>query len=69
MAAYIAITDVQENKAIAPQNTSKNKNLRGNFMKSRKQLLCQLIGQKRYWSILIAKKRNKPNQWTLLSKR
>ncbi len=47
MADFTAIIDVLANADIAPPNIYKSKNLRGNFLKNRKQLLCQLIGQKK----------------------
>src|SRR3989338_5593405 len=68
-AAYIAIIVAPENTGLAPKSISKKANCKNKSLKSRKQLLRLLIGQKECWKNWSAKKNNKPNRQTLSQKR
>src|SRR3989344_6490854 len=69
MADFIAITVAPENTGLAPKNISKKANCKNKLLKSRKQLLCQPIGQKECWKNWSARKNSKLNQQTLSQKR
>src|SRR3990167_7788412 len=68
-ADYIAIIVAPENMGLAPKSISKKTNCKNRLLKSRKQLLCPLIGQKECWKCWNAKKNRKPNQQMLSHKR
>src|SRR3989338_10671669 len=58
-----------ENTGLAPKSISKKANCKNKSLKSRKQLLCLPIGQKKCWKSWSTKKNHKLNQQTLSQKR
>src|SRR3989338_3742264 len=68
-ADFTDIIVAPENTGLAPKSTSKKANCKNKLLKSRKQLLCPPIGQKKCWKSWSARKNRKPNQQTLLQKR
>src|SRR3989338_551195 len=68
-ADFTDIIVAQENTGLAPRNISKKANCKNKSLKSRKQLLCLPIGQKKCWKNWSARKNSKPNRQTLSQKR
>src|SRR3989344_3361056 len=68
-AAYIAIIVAPENTGLAPKSIFKRVNCKNKLLKSRKQLLCLPIGQKKCWKNWSERKNRKLNQQTLSQKR
>src|SRR3989338_605803 len=68
-ADFTNIIVAHESTGLAPKSISKKKNCKNKSLKSRKQLLCPLIGQKECWKSWSARKNHKINQQTLSQKR
>src|SRR3989344_4741191 len=51
-----------ENMGLAPKSISKKANCKNKLLKSRKQLLCPPIGQKKCWKSWSARKKINPDQ-------
>src|SRR3989338_7994457 len=67
--ACIAIIVAHESTGLAPKSIFKKANCKNRLLKSRKQLLCPPIGQKKCWKNWSARKNNKPNRQTFSQKR
>src|SRR3989338_2745456 len=68
-ADFTDIIVAHANTGLAPKSISKKANCKNKLLKSRKQLLCPPIGQKKCWKDWSAKKNRKPNRQTLSQKR
>src|SRR3990167_5506552 len=68
-ADFTDIIVAPENTGLAPKSISKKANCKNKLLKSRKQLLCLPIGQKKCWKNWSARKNRKLNQQTLSQKR
>src|SRR3989338_8522568 len=68
-ADFTAIIVARANMGLAPKSIFKKANCKNKSLKSRKQLLCLLIGQKKCWKNWSARKNSNPNQQTLSQKR
>src|SRR3989338_7590196 len=68
-ADFTDIIVAHESTGLAPRSISKKANCKNKSLKSRKQLLCQPIGQKECWKNWSARKNSKLNQQTLSQKR
>src|SRR3989338_5788799 len=68
-ADFTDIIVAPENTGLAPKSISKKTNCKNKLLKSRKQLLCLLTGQKECWKSWSAKKNRRLNQQTLSQKR
>src|SRR3989338_481999 len=68
-ADFTAIIVARANTGLAQKSIFKKANCKNKLLKSRKQLLCPPIGQRKCWKSWSARKNHKPNQQTLSQKR